>query len=78
MNFRLSASHTFTNLSSPAETRRVPSVLKATLFTGAEWPFIIVHAAEALLLQILTVLSREHEAIKSPRPLTVTSVTGPL
>lgn len=37
-----------------------------------------MQAAEALLLHILTVLSLEHEAIRSPRPFTATSVTGPL
>lgn len=78
MNFLFSASQIFTNLSSPAETSKVPSALKAILLTGAECPFIIVQAADALLLQILTVLSREQEAIKSPRPFTATSVTGPL
>jgi len=52
---RFSTSQIFTNLSSPDETKREPSELKAILLTGAECPFIIVQAAEALLLQILTV-----------------------
>jgi hypothetical protein len=55
-----------------------PSWLNSIDLAGAECPLRIVHWALALLFQILTVLSRETEAIKVPRGLTATSVTGPL
>ena len=47
------------------------------LLTGAEWPFMIEHWALALLFQILTVVSREPEAIRDPEGLTATEQTGP-
>lgn len=78
INLRFSTFQILTNLSSPDETSRDPSELKAIDFTGAEWPFIIVQAAEALLDQILTVWSLEQDAMRVPRSLTATSVTGPL
>ena len=71
-------SHTFTSLSSDAETRREPSLLKSTLFTGAAWPFIKVLLALALLFHTRTEVSLEPEAIKVPYGLTLTSHTGPV
>ena len=71
-------SQTFTSLSSEAETRSDPSVLKSTLLTGAAWPFIIVQWALALLFHTLTDESLDPEAIKLPCGLTLTSHTGPV
>ena len=71
-------SHTFTSLSSEAETRREPSVLKSTLLTGAAWPFMMVAWALALLFHTLTDASLDPEAIKLPCGLTLTSQTGPV
>lgn len=65
------------SLSSPAETRRLPSELNATDLQGAEWPFKVLAFALALFVQMRTVESRPQEAIVVPLPFTATSVTGP-
>ena len=56
----------------------MPSELKATDFTGAECPFKEVEVALALLSQMRIVVSREADAIRVPRSLQSTEVTGPV
>jgi hypothetical protein len=73
VNFFFLTSHNFTVLSSDPEHSYVPSLLNWILFTGAEWPFIMVHYALAAFFQTRTVQSREAEANLSPSGLISTS-----